>query len=266
MSEQSQNPPEWIGTLAGAIAGLGSRHLLDLAGLLNPARSTPPSSGQLQRALSLSTMAAAQLARRLDQVISSPGVSVHEVQTALMTFACTRSTGIAQTETVEIACTAPTRFGVPLRTTYATALEMVEEAQNEILVVGYVFTEGARSLLEQVAKASRDRRVRVTVIGNRMEEHLPALRSAWPPDCLEPRVFSCQANPRDKMSALHAKLLVCDGATALITSANFSHHGLHENIEIGVKVISSSVARLVEFFNSLIIAGQVTPLAWDRRS
>lgn len=260
MSEQSQNPPEWIGALAGAIAGLGSRHLLDLARLLNLARSTPPSSGQLQRTLSLSTASAAQLARGLDQIINSPGVSVRDVQTALMTLASTRTTGIAQTDTVEIACTAPTRLGVPLRTTYATAMEMVGEAQNEILIVGYVFTEGAKSLLEQVARAGRDRRVRVTIIGNRMEEHLPALRSAWPSDCLGPRVFSCQANPRDKMSALHAKLLVCDGATALITSANFSHHGLHENIEIGVKVNSSSVARLVEFFNSLIVAGQVIPL------
>ena len=262
MSEPSRNPPEWIGTLAGTVAGLGSRHLLDLAGLLNPAQSKPPSSGQLQRVLSLSTMAAAQLARSLDQVIRSPGVSVCDVQTALMTLACTRSTGIAQAEMVEIACMAATRLGVPLRTTYATALELVEEAQHEILVVGYVFTEGARSLLEQVAKASRDRRVRVTVIGNRMEEHLSALQSAWPSNCLGPRVFSCQSNPRDKMSALHAKLLVCDTATALITSANFSHHGLHENIEIGVKVTSPAVARLVEFFNSLIVAGQVTPLAW----
>jgi phosphatidylserine/phosphatidylglycerophosphate/cardiolipin synthase-like enzyme len=140
---------------------------------------------------------------------------------------------------------------------------MVKDAQNEILVVGYVFTEGAKSLLEEVARASRDRRVRVTVIGNRMEEHLPALRSAWPLDCPEPRVFSCPANFQDEMSALHAKVLVCDASTALITSANFSYHGLHENIEIGVKVNSSSVARLVEFFNSLTAVGQVIPLPWD---
>jgi hypothetical protein len=242
MSEPSQNAPGWINVLADVVSGLQARHLLNLAGFLNPARSTPPSSGQLQRALSLSTASAAQLARGLDQVIGSPGASAQDVHTALMTLACTRSTSMAQTDTVEIACTAPTRLGVPLRTTYATALELVEEAQIEILVVGYVFTEGAKSLLERVARASRDRRVRVTVIGNRMEEHLPALRSAWPADSPGPRVFSCQSNPRDQMSALHAKVLVSDGSTALITSANFSHHGLHENIEIGVKINSPSVA------------------------
>ena len=249
--------------LSGAVAGLGPRHLLDLARLIDPARPIPPSSGQLQRALSLATASAAQLAKGLDQVVNTAGVSVRDIQTALMTIASTRGTGSAQPETVEIACTAPTRLGVPLRTTYATAAEMIAEAHAEILVVGYVFTEGAKSLLEQIAKASRDRRIMVTVIGNRMEEHLPALRSAWPSSCPGPRVFSCQANPNDKMSALHAKLLVCDGAAALITSANFSHHGLHGNIEIGVKVVSSTVTRLVEFFNSLIVAGHVTPVQWD---
>jgi phosphatidylserine/phosphatidylglycerophosphate/cardiolipin synthase-like enzyme len=262
MSEQNQKPPEWIGTLADTVAGLGTEPLLKIAGLLDPARSALSSSGQLQRALSLSTASAAQLARGLDQVVRFPGVTIRDMQTVLLALAFARDTTAVQKDSVEIACTAPTRLGVPLRTTYATALEMVEHAKNEILVVGYIFTEGAKLLLEEVARASRDRRVRVTVIGNRMEEHLPALRSAWRSDCPGPRVFSCQGNPRDEMSALHAKVLVCDGSTAFITSANFSFHGLHENIEIGVKVISPSVARLVEFFNSLIVAGHVIPLAW----
>lgn len=262
MSEPAQNLPDWITALIGAVSGLKARNLLDLAAILDPTRLALPSSGQLQRVLSLSTAPAAQLARGLDQVVRFPGVTIRDMQTALMTLGFVRDTTTAQKDSVEIACTAPTRLGVPLRTTYATALEMVEAAKNEILIVGYVFTEGAKSLLERVAKASSDRRVKVTAIGNRMEEHLPALRSAWPSDCPGPRVFSCQGNPRDEMAALHAKVLVCDGSTALITSANFSHHGLHENIEIGVKVISSSVARLVEFFDSLMVAGQVTPLAW----
>ncbi len=263
MSEPLQNPPDWIGVLASAVGGLGRRQLLDLAGLLDPARPAPPSSGQLQRALSLSTASATQLARSIDQVVRISGVTVRDVQTALITLASARNQGNTQTDPVEIACTAPTRLGVPLRTTYATAIEMVKDAQSEILLVGYVFTEGARALLEEVARASRDRRIRVTVIGNRMEEHLPALRSVWPGGCPVPRVFSCPPSLRDEMSALHAKVLICDSSTALITSANFSHHGLHENIEIGVKVVSPSVARLAEFFNSLIVAGHLLPLLWS---
>jgi hypothetical protein len=261
MSEQAPKPPDWIGTLGGAVAGFGPEPLLKLAGVLDPVRSALVSAGQLQRALSLSTAAAAQLARGLDQVLRFPCVTVRDIQTVLMTLAFTRDKSTVQSDSIEIACTAPTRLGVPLRTTYATALEMVRHAQNEILVVGYVFTEGAKSLLEETARASRDRRVGVTVIGNRMEEHLPALQSAWPAGWPSPHVFSCRANLHDEMSALHAKLLVCDRETALITSANFSHHGLHENIEVGVKIVSPSVARLVDFFNSLIVERQVIPVS-----
>lgn len=258
-------PPEWIGQLTASIAGLGTANLLDLAAMLDPAKSAVPSSGLVQRALSLSTASAVQLVRDLDQIVRNPGITLHDVQTAIMTIASIRSqvTAQAMANEVEIACTAPTRFGVPLRTTYATAMEMVAVAQSEILVVGYVFTEGARNVLEEIARARRDRGIAVTVIGNRMEEYLPALRSAWSANCPVPRVFSCPVNQRDEMSALHAKVLICDSSTALITSANFSHHGLHENIEIGVKVVSSSVARLVEFFNSLIVAQHLIPVKWN---
>lgn len=260
MSEPSESHPEWIGLLAGAVARLGRGQVLALASGLDDGAA--PSSGQLQRALSLPTPDAVHLARRLDQVLSSPGMAARDVRTALATIAHMKGAGTPRGDLVEIACTAPTRLGVPLRTTYGAALEMVQAARQEILVVGYVFTEGARALLEQVARGGRERRVRVTVIGNRMGEHLPALRAVWPADCPHPRVFSYEANPRDEMAALHAKLLVCDGATALVTSANFSHHGLHENIEVGVKVESSAVVRIVEFFNSLIVAGHVNPVEW----
>src|SRR5690349_13854106 len=74
MSEPSQNPPDWIALVASTVSGLKARHLLDLAALLDPARSALPSSGQLQRALSLSTASAAQLARGFDQVMRFPGV------------------------------------------------------------------------------------------------------------------------------------------------------------------------------------------------
>jgi phosphatidylserine/phosphatidylglycerophosphate/cardiolipin synthase-like enzyme len=64
------------------------------------------------------------------------------------------------------------------------------------------------------------------------------------------------------MAALHAKLLICDENVALVTSANFSHHGLHENIEVGVKIHSSSVARLVDFILAMIRMREVKALEW----
>jgi phosphatidylserine/phosphatidylglycerophosphate/cardiolipin synthase-like enzyme len=139
---------------------------------------------------------------------------------------------------------------------------MVQASRREILLVGYVFTEGARHLMEHLASAAHDRGVRITLIGNKMQGHLPALRSIWPASSPAPSIFSREADPEDSMTALHAKLLICDSTTALVTSANFSHHGLYENIEIGVKVHSDSVVRLVEFVQAMIVMQVVKPLDW----
>lgn len=159
---------------------------------------------------------------------------------------------------VEIVCTAPERFGLPLRTTYATAVQMVREARSEIVVVGYVFTEGARNLIEELAQAAKTRGARITVIGNRMREQWPLFRAVWPDGLAQPRVFSREADVDDRMAALHAKLLVCDRASALVTSANFTYHGLHANIEIGVPFRAQAVARLTEFIEAMIASGDVT--------
>jgi phosphatidylserine/phosphatidylglycerophosphate/cardiolipin synthase-like enzyme len=95
-----------------------------------------------------------------------------------------------------------------------------------------------------------------------MGHQLGAIRSVWPTNCPQPELLSYDADPTDEMAALHAKLLICDNTSALVTSANFSLHGLHKNIEIGVKIESSTVRRLVEFFTSLIPAGLVKPIPW----
>jgi phosphatidylserine/phosphatidylglycerophosphate/cardiolipin synthase-like enzyme len=95
-----------------------------------------------------------------------------------------------------------------------------------------------------------------------MRQRLLVLRSHWPQDVPGPRVYSREANPADEMAALHAKIIVCDRCRALVTSANFSRHGLHENIEIGVHVEASSVGRLADFLDALILHHEVEPVDW----
>jgi len=158
---------------------------------------------------------------------------------------------------VEIVCTAPERFALPLRTTYATALEMIREARREICIVGYVFTEGAKNLIAELARAGRERSARITVIGNRMREQLALFKSAWPAGTALPRVFSREAAVDDPMASLHAKLLLCDRTSVLVTSANFTYHGLHANIEIGVRVHAQEVKHLASFIEAMITCGDV---------
>ena len=263
MTDSLSSVPGWIADLVTAVFRLSGEQAKILASSYR--RDEPaaaPSTTQLQRSLSLSTADAARLARSLKQVTAMPDVTRHDVGIALATLAQTRSMAAATDERVEVVCTAPSRLGVPVRTTFATAVEMVRAARQEMFVVGYVFTEGARELIEQFAVARRDRGVRLILIGNRMADQLAVLQAFWLADSPPPIIFSRMADPSDAIAALHAKLLICDSTVALVTSANFSYHGLHENIEIGVKIQSGAVARLVEFLQALIRMREVETVEW----
>ena len=111
--------------------------------------------------------------------------------------------------------------------------------------------------------AARSRGVQVSLIGNRMLSHLPAIHSVWPSNAPPPAVLSREPREEDPMAALHAKLLLSDRNNALVTSANFSYHGMHENIEIGVRVGAPAIERLRAFIVAMINSGEVQPLAWQ---
>jgi hypothetical protein len=263
MVDPSSIIPTWISHLAVVVGVLDADQLGALASGYRGHQTVPAASAtQLQRSLSLSTADAVDLARNLRQALSEAQVTGHDVSVALAALAYARSTGESTNERIEVVCTGSSRWGVPVRATFPAAMEMIQAAREEIVVVGYVFTEGARGLVEELARASQEWGVRVMLVGNRMRDYLPTLRSIWPVNSPVPRVFSREADPDDKMAALHAKLLICDGIAALVTSANFSHHGLHENIEIGLKVQSATVARLVDFVRALIAMQQVKPVDW----
>ncbi len=253
----------WIHTLHERVAALSVERLTQLADLV-ATDGLVHSAARLQRALSLSTSDAANLARALAQIAATvPGsASPSAAAIAIRAFAVNRESHRAASPFIEIVCTAPHRLGIHLRTTFATAREMIANAEREILIAGYAFTEGAGDLIDDLAVAVRQRTVAVTLIGNRMRDRLPFLRSRWPRDVVPPKIFSREADPYDDMAALHAKIIVCDRARALVTSANFSRHGLHDNIEIGVSVRADVVARIADFLHAMIVQREVEPAQW----
>lgn len=255
----------WVQTLAQSVSRLSEEQLSSLIAYLRTHQVASLTSARLQRLLSISTTEASQLARTLNTAFKSvenTRSGPTETAIALAGIASGRLLKADEPRAIEIVCTAPTRMGVPVRATFATTLEMVQTAHEEIYLVGYVFTRGARALVEQLAVARRERGVRITLVGNRMQKHLPSLRAIWPAGTPFPTVFSRPADQDDDMAALHAKILICDSNTALVTSANFTHHGLHENIEIGIRIESSAVLRLVEFIRAMIVMGEVEPCEW----
>lgn len=261
MNNSTGSTSNWIGNLAVIVSGLSSEQIVVLAELYGKNESAAlPSATELQRRLSLPTTDASSLARNLREFSSIRDVTGRDIRIAMASIAHARMIAAGSDKVVEVVCTSPSRFGIPVRTTFATAVEMIRAARDEIILVGYVFTEGARKLIEEVAVARKNRGVRVMLIGNRMNDCLPVLDSIWPADSPRPQIFTREIDPENPMAALHAKLLICDNDAALVTSANFSYHGLHENIEIGVKVRSPAMARLVELFQAMIANGDLKPL------
>lgn len=254
---------EWVGELAAAVSRLSSEQLLILAPTFRENEVVPgPSAAQLQRKLSISAMDAASLTRSLRRVFDTRRIEGRDIEVALITLAHARSLADARHERVEVVCTAPNGLGVPVRTTFAVATEMVQAASQELFLVGYVFTQGARDLILQCAIGRRDRDIKVTIVGNQTGQQVSMLKSLWPADCPPPNLYVRTADSMQDITSLHAKLLICDRTVALVTSANFSYQGLHENIEIGVKIYSHAVNRLVEFVEAMIKTGAVQPINW----
>ena len=67
------------------------------------------------------------------------------------------------------------------------------------------------------------------------------------------QIYDYQKQENDKMAALHAKLIVVDRLTSLVSSANLSYHGMHGNIEMGVLMTSAEKAvKIEDLLNELV--------------
>lgn len=250
----------WIEDLAQAIGKITDAQLSALAVQLKDGAAI---NADTLRRLGLPTGEAVQIARKLDSQITAKGAAGgRDIAIAVEAVRAGRGQLQAGPE-VQIVCTAPFGTGVPVRATFATTVEMIRTAKQEILVVGYLFTEGAKQVLHELATAGRERAVAVTLVGNRLTEHLGVLKSAWGRQIPRPNLLSREADPTDMLAALHAKLLVCDRRDALITSANLSSHGLHRNIEIGIRVKSPEMNSLVDFVQSMISTGELKLISWN---
>ena len=136
MSDPQTSTPPWIVDLAVAASSLNAAQLQLLASSYRTERSPIAlSASQLQRRLALSTADATELARNLRRILTASHVTGGDIAIALATLAHARFAGIHGDDQVEVVCTAPSRLGVPLRTTFATAVEMVHEAQQTIIVM-----------------------------------------------------------------------------------------------------------------------------------
>jgi phosphatidylserine/phosphatidylglycerophosphate/cardiolipin synthase-like enzyme len=203
-------------------------------------------------------------------------------QTAIVAeaIAGARESAVDPSTIVELVISGPDVPGVPTSDTAATMRTLISEAMREILLVGYA-VHNAQGLFEPLAaRMAANESLRVTFcldisrkltdtsldseIVRRFAREFRERHWRW---SQLPRLFydprSLSQNPRDR-SSLHAKCVLADRASALITSANFTEAAQRRNIEVGLLVRHPSlVERLASYFEGLIDTGQLVscPLA-----
>jgi len=182
---------------------------------------------------------------------------------------------------IELVLSGPDVPGIQTGDTAATMRRLIDEAEAEVLLVGYAL-HNVRDLFERLAKrlaaAPAFRVVLCFDVGRpRNDTSLDSeivrrfahdfRKRHWPWQALpqlfyDPRALDLDAKKR---ATLHAKCIVTDRSRALITSANFTEAAQRRNIEAGVLVCDPAIAeRLVGYFEALMANGLLVPCGLSR--
>ncbi|MDI1480387.1 phospholipase D-like domain-containing protein [Polyangium sp. y55x31] len=150
----------------------------------------------------------------------------------------------------ELVATLPPETPGIARPTERVVREMIERAVTEIILLGYELTD--RDLVHLLA-ASAARGINVIMICDRGRGTAARVLDAWPSGTRPPRVF----HDRERQdgvpyASMHAKCLLVDSNDLLVTSANFTFHGLHGNIEIGIRLSGAPAAEARKIFSHLV--------------
>ena len=156
----------------------------------------------------------------------------------------------------------------PLVTDSAVAIERCLEncrTRGEILLVGYSLTVGKDSAMERVIEllvdaSKQHSKIQVVLHKDDEERNKKELLKHWDVFAVKPLVYTWDPPADHPYTKLHAKCLVVDRLQMIVTSANFTFHGLESNIELGLLVRNQPLASAVhELFDNLIADGVLRP-------
>jgi phosphatidylserine/phosphatidylglycerophosphate/cardiolipin synthase-like enzyme len=195
----------------------------------------------------------------------APTVSPDAVALALLTAAEVERRH-REGESVELVWTGPDAGAVPVRHTEQAILQVIDAAQDRLLLVSYAVYKVPRVCGALVRAADRGVRLRIVVEADdqagshSIRSKLIALGDAvarraevyyWPAE-LRPR------NDTEGQGVLHVKAAVADGGWLLLTSANLTEYALALNMEMGLLLRGGVLPALIEQqFGRLIEIGQL---------
>lgn len=170
------------------------------------------------------------------------------------------SVDVAQGETEarrpRLVVSGPLSPAVAVRMTSSVVLEVIRAASRRVLVVSFA-AHGVDEVVRELMLAA-DRSVRLDLVLETTIEEGGTLRgrgaaAAFAGLARRAHFWHWPAGNRRGNVSLHAKIVVADGAVALMSSANLTDRGLSDNIEVGVLMADESFAgRLDAHFRSLM--------------
>ena len=150
----------------------------------------------------------------------------------------------------ELVATLPAETPGIARPTERVVREMVDRARAEIVLLGYELTD--RNLIALLAGAA-SRGADLILICDRGRRAAQRVLESWPSAVPVPRIFhDRERTDGAPYASMHAKCLLVDGKDLLVTSANFTFHGLRGNIEIGIRIGGPPAAEARKIFSYLV--------------
>ena len=227
----------------------------DLVALEEALRDTPEVDpfASLERSGLLGSPEAGALASQLRRLDLSDPLQV--VRLCLQALSVQRESLEPFLLDAELVATLP--LGVPgiARSTAQVLREMLRPRVEEVILLGYEITD--RNIMRALAKAAQNG-ASVIMICDRERGAADNTLVDWPSSVPAPRVFvDKRRDDGAPYAKMHAKCLLVDSSDLLVTSANFTFHGLHGNIEIGLRVSGQPATEARKIFSHLVESGTV---------
>ncbi|WP_406082379.1 DISARM system phospholipase D-like protein DrmC [Streptomyces zaomyceticus] len=231
--------PAFEDAAEAAVETLGLSRSKDLAGLLARGRTRE------RILIELATPGVSEAVAKLYAAMESDAVPASEAAAYLRGYVAARrhTRDAVQVRTV---WSGPSTPGVPVRATAQVLVEVINEAQQELLAMTYA----ARPYpaLTKALTAAADRGVQTHIVvetlagaGGLLSGREPAEAFASVPGLL---LWVWARDPVDRgRSRQHAKLAVADRRTLLLGSANLTESGARRNMEAGVLVTGGEAPR-----------------------
>ena len=183
-----------------------------------------------------------------------------------------RQAGVRQAGRIEVIATLPDH--VPLdpevRRTIpalaATLHRLITEAEKELVILNPFFEASGFDRLEAALIEAARRGVTITIVSHRLSESSSLnrrvigklIRKAVSENLIGHfKVYEYRTLEGRTSVTLHAKVLMADGRTAYVGSANLTEYGLMHNLEIGLLIEGPHLHQLQDILRAILQSDQV---------